>query len=551
MTELDLENGLFDAIVAGFATDDGVPAWRLERYGPVRKHHDPGCRYDPNHHIETPCVPFPGLGQPSDTSGSVPEVDPLMLLADMDQSSAAYVSCRDNFLRYMAGEPLVRKHRRLDDGWSFLCPDPYCMMWRAGYETAGACRTGWYEHCDQRPHGFTPSWPADAPFEHPAQPVCCPRDGIAAENLLVDLIERGQAVDMAGRKLTIRRCPDCSDGGTSHLVFGGRTCPGQVQCPKCGVGPGLPCDRSTNELSPIRFGRHHDFSGHGERVDLARQENRRRAAAGDLRLPAPWRDEPAPTARRTAAPVPQLAATLRIKVPWAWGENEAWSSMAFEYQRSCRFYWTDNATVGNMMFPTVEQAKWSAGMLATYYGVPESSLEVVDGVSEYEASRVFSSQVQTDARQVLASVTAETPEHHLAWAMGVITGGHARDLVTGRITVAQWAPIFGGGTGEGISYRQDRKGFMVHSYTTGLDRLLTWPKIFKAIKGRVPPKLEAEMCAALAEEGSLPRQSYEHGIAARWCVDLAMQAWLAVRPKDLPAYRENSVPTPGQTTTSQ
>lgn len=503
--DLDLENGLFDAIVAGLATDDGVP-----------------------------------------------EVDPLMLLADMDQSSAAYVSCRDNFLRYMAGEPLVRKHRRLDDGWSFLCPDPYCMMWRAGYETAGACRTGWYEHCDQRPHGFTPSWPAGMPFEHPAQPVCCPRDGIAAENLLVDLIERGQAVDMAGRKLTSRRCPGCyTGGGNSHLVFGGRTCPGQVQCPKCGVGPGLPCDRSTNELSPIRFGRHHDFSGHGERVDLARQENRRRAAAGDLRLPAPWRDEPAPTARRTAAPVPQLAATLRIKVPWAWGENEAWSSMVFEYQRSCRFYWTCNATVGNMMFPTVEQAKWSAGMLATYYGVPESSMEVVDGVSEYEASRVFGSQVQTDARQVLASVTAETPEHHLAWAMGVITGGHARDLVTGRITVAQWAPIFGGGTGEGISYRQDRKGFMVHSYTTGLDRLLTWPKIFKAIKGRVPPKLEAEMCAALAEEGSLPRQSYEHGVATRWCVDLAMQAWLAVRPKDLPAYRENSVPTPGQTTTSQ
>lgn len=500
---IDLESDLFDAIVAGF-----------------------------------------------DQTPTVPEVDPLMLLAGMDQSTAAYVSCRDDFLRYMAGEPLVRKHRRLDMGWSFLCPDPYCMSWRMEYDTAGACRTGWFEHCDQRPHGFTPAWPAAVPFEQPTQAFCRPRDGIAAENLLVDLIERGQAVDMVGRKLTIGRCPDCYTGGQySHRVFGGRTCPGQLQCPKCGVAPGVPCDRSTKELSPIHFGRHHDFSGHGERVRLAHQENQRRAAAGDLRLPAPWREEPAPTARRTAAPVPQMAATLRVKAEW--DHNEAWRSMVQEYDRACRFYWTNDATVGNIMFPTMRDAQWAAHLLARYYGINESVMEVVDGVNEYRASRVFSDLVHTDAQEVLASVTAETPEHHLAWAMGVITAGHARYLVTGRITVDQWAPIFGGGTGRGISYRQDRKGFMVDSYVTGLKRLLTWPKIFKAIKGQVPPKLEAEMRAALAEEGSLPRQSYEYCVATRWCSDLAMQAWMAVRPKDLPAYRVNPVPTPRQTTTSQ
>lgn len=63
--------------------------------------------------------------------------------------------------RFLAGEPLVRRHHRTDMGWSWLCPVPSCQEWRMGHASEDACRRSWLTH--GRGHAeITPSWPAAA-----------------------------------------------------------------------------------------------------------------------------------------------------------------------------------------------------------------------------------------------------------------------------------------------------------------------------------------------------------------------------------------------------
>lgn len=61
--------------------------------------------------------------------------------------------------RYIAGQPLVRKHRRIGDGWSWLCPVPTCQDWRMGHPTEEGCRDAWLEHATVKHPEIAPSWP--------------------------------------------------------------------------------------------------------------------------------------------------------------------------------------------------------------------------------------------------------------------------------------------------------------------------------------------------------------------------------------------------------
>jgi hypothetical protein len=48
--------------------------------------------------------------------------------------------------RYETATPLIRHHRLLSQGWSWLCPDPTCQTWRMGYPSEAAAQAAWLEH---------------------------------------------------------------------------------------------------------------------------------------------------------------------------------------------------------------------------------------------------------------------------------------------------------------------------------------------------------------------------------------------------------------------
>lgn len=87
--------------------------------------------------------------------------------------------------RYLAGEPLVRYHRTLDRGWSYLCPVPACLFWHTGHRSEQVARVQWTVHARRHP-GFVASWPNTAAVALPASRV--------AENAQMDLLVELEAV---------------------------------------------------------------------------------------------------------------------------------------------------------------------------------------------------------------------------------------------------------------------------------------------------------------------------------------------------------------------
>lgn len=463
--------------------------------------------------------------------------DPFTLLEGMQHGTLAAERCLAEFGRYIAGEPLIRHHKAPMYGWSFLCPDPRCGVWQTEFETTAACRTGWLTHCDERPHEFTPAWPGGVPFDAPTQLVCWPGH-ITDDNVLIDLIEKGVAVDVAGRKLTRQRCTKCyTYGHFSHMVVGGRTCPGQIPCTKCGADPGQPCDRSTPDLSPINFGRNGGFGGHTERFQPAADLDQARREAGDLTLPAPWRAEMAPTTRRTAPASKGMRFTVRVEVDS--DANPKWQALLRELMETGRFAWQRPLKVGHVACRSARAAQRLADAIATTCGIPESAVTVEDGLASWHTEEVLADLVRAEAYDILYRFTKDTPMAHLVWATGVITVRSAEMLAGGGLAVSDLASACGGGGGASRRYRYDggAKGMTIESVQhQGLSVLARWSDVVKMIQGKVPADMLAEIRTAIAEERSFPRTSWERGRADRWLEEIATRAWLLARPADLPPF---------------
>ena len=118
------------------------------------------------------------------------------------------------------------------------------------------------------------------------QPVADP--GNATD--YVRLVAAGTLIDLAGRPLCWEPCPDCQGERTS-----GMTCPMAVPCRHCGAKPRAKCKRPSD---------HDAAEPHKARYDDAEADNKSRAAAGDLTVPAPWptrkKEVTVPTATATA-----------------------------------------------------------------------------------------------------------------------------------------------------------------------------------------------------------------------------------------------------------
>lgn len=463
--------------------------------------------------------------------------DPFTLLSTMHLSTAAANNCLAAFARYTSGEPLVRHHRAPMHGWSFLCPDPRCGVWQVEFKTTAAARTAWYVHCDERQHEFTASWPQDVPFDEPTQVICRPRG--FGDNLLVDLIRRGVAVDNAGRLLTHARCEPCysvENAGimNHHLVISGMTCPGQMPCSKCGAAPGEKCDRSTPDLSPINFGRHNGFCGHYERFDAAQTEDFLREAAGDPRFPAPWRETIAPTARRTKMPTLGMKATLKVHA--ATETNRKWQQVVFRLRRTGRLSWVKPSEIARIVFPDVRSARKLADELVASCDVPAEDLLIEDSVVDWQAQELYSRVVEADARDLLRTFTHDTPVSHIAWIAGVISvrARYLRDNDPQVARIVQDKNTIGG-FGSGYGYENTTRGFDAIRRRPGDEAKVsvTWSQVVKMIRGKIPAALLAEIRGALAEMDSFPPYSHEHERAEQWCTDVAMQAWVLVRPADL------------------
>ncbi|WP_053065359.1 DUF6884 domain-containing protein [Micromonospora sp. RV43] len=98
------------------------------------------------------------------------------------------------------------------------------------------------------------------------------------DRLLLD----GQLVDMLGRVLTAVDCELCSTR-RPHQKTSGITCPYEVFCPTCQVGPNQPCRRPSGHKLSEAFGGLHET-----RAELAYKVDDARVAAGDMAVPAPW-----------------------------------------------------------------------------------------------------------------------------------------------------------------------------------------------------------------------------------------------------------------------
>jgi hypothetical protein len=119
------------------------------------------------------------------------------------------------------------------------------------------------------------------------QPVPDPGD----PRLYAQLVLAGALIDLAGRPLLVQPCqhgPGCP--AEYHVL--NVTDPMTLECPHCGRGPGQPCQppRPSEHRPPSVTDR-----PHRERELAAQEDMDRRAAAGDLTVPAPWPDPPAGT----------------------------------------------------------------------------------------------------------------------------------------------------------------------------------------------------------------------------------------------------------------
>lgn len=469
-------------------------------------------------------------------------LDPWTLLADMHISTIAAENGLARFGRYMAGEPLVRLHRAPMPGWSILCPDPRCEVWQTEFKTTAQARTAWFTHCDERRHDFTPSWPKDVPFDRPTQPICKPR--LYGYSTIIELIRRRVAVDNAGRLLTYDRCQPCYDasGGMwhgHHLVVSGTTCPGQVECPKCGVRPGDQCDRSTPALSPIDFGRDGGASGHHERFTAAAEADFWLESNEDPRFPAPWRADPAPTSRKSKTPKPGMAATLQVRDNI--DKNKRWGTLAIELMSAGRMKWMKHPEHAVIACRDVRAATRLGEQLTKFYGVPASAVTVQDGLTDRRhRDGLFTDLVMADARNVLASVSKDTPEAHLVWAAGVKTAALHAALDWNGISKTELTKADGDGGGgacQQFSYTKTRRGFVL-SRSRRMDepRVASWAAIAAMIRGTWLPAEVAEKTAAVLEERSFPQYTDERDRAHQWLLDVVLSAWMRVRPADLPPF---------------
>lgn len=444
-----------------------------------------------------------------------------------------------DMFRYTAGVPLVRHDRRHAWAWSFLCPVPTCQKMYAEFETAGVCRAAWFRHSDEPGHhgpDFTPAWPGNIEYEPVTQPVCWPGD-FKDVDVLIELIGRGQGVDMAGRLLRYESCTVCppESGYRQHKVISGATCVMQVPCIKCGVGAGTPCDRSTRELSPVEFGRAEMASAHSPRFLTAAADEDRRRDAGDLTLPAGWAQQPAPTKRRFKHRS-GMSATLTVDEDR--DNNEMWSGYVDEVARTGRVWTSKMGTRVHIAYPDRQTAQWAAQMLTRFYNVPAAGMRISDGVTDprYGSSN-YASMVEANAVSVLAACTKSTPVQHVAWAAGVLSANRAGNLARDVLTVDDFADICSGrSVGNGLSIRNERTGFTVHKGFGHGDpvQVLKWPRVIGLIQKHRSSATLAALREALTEVGSFPLYSVERERAVGWGIDVAMQAWMEVRPKDLP-----------------
>lgn len=148
-----------------------------------------------------------------------------------------------------------------------------------GCTHAGDCRNCYRYAVHWREQVLATLTRKKAPVQAVVQPVLAPGNDKDYARLLHD----GVLIDLAGRPLTWEPCPDCKGEGTS-----GVTCPMALECRHCGAKPRRMCKRPSE----------HDAAElHKARYDDAEADNKRRAAAGDLTVPAPWpKEAPVPTA---------------------------------------------------------------------------------------------------------------------------------------------------------------------------------------------------------------------------------------------------------------
>lgn len=436
--------------------------------------------------------------------------------------------------------PLVRYHRSHGRGWSFLCPDESCQSWQDSFETAQACRAGWFEHCDTRPHALAAEWPADVPFEPVYQMVAAPSGN--SGSIWVEMHSRAVVVDMAGRVMQYETCLCLGvvadrkvDGLTPHRTLRGEVCACLVACPTCSRGPGFGCDRT--------FG-HFDFKQHGPAVHSARHdaaiaEQDARRAAGDLRVPAPWRPELAPTARKPRKNPKVMTARLRVDV--GLDHSDMWKSLVYEFSSIGRLSWVDaRQTSCTILHQDAQSAELMRNLIVAFYGVPAGlvRVELVPADDQLRRGEVSAALTRADAFTVLGRAGHDTPEQHLVWAAGVISGADARCLAAAKLTKVSFARELEGGTIRGgRGYENNRAGFFV---TWGgylekdiVRRKVPWSKVIGMIQGRIPSVLLAEMRLALEEVRSFPIYTREWYRALTWCADLGAEAWELRRPDDL------------------
>lgn len=464
--------------------------------------------------------------------------DPMTLLANMGLSAAAAASCMGDFLRYTAGEPLVRKHRRLDEGWSFLCPDPRCQVWRAGYETAGECRVGWFRHGVERRHDFELAWPGSVPFEPVYQMIAEPNG--SSESQVADLVRRGVYVDVAGRVLDWVDCPCLAIVGdfqvsqvVAHRKITGTTCTVEVECPRCSSPAGRSCDGAFGHFDWMFGGP----SVHHERRELADLDEDFRRAGGDLTLPAPWRPDLAPTARRTPRAAARAAALLHVGARM--DTSDLLKALVREMLPVGRLRWNDEERSGCMILhPDVDSARWMSKLLADFYGISKSVMSVEPIAATEVVFRSYSAvatMTKADAEAVMRDFSGETPLSHLRWAAGVLSGGSASAFLRDKLSPKDFARECSGVTAGSMRYSNELRGFTVE-WREGSDRrsrTVTWPSVVSVIDGKVPAGVLREMRVAVDESAGFPLYSREWWRAGDWCHELVMRAWESVRPADL------------------
>lgn len=111
---------------------------------------------------------------------------------------------------------------------------------------------------------------------------------------LLALLAAGALITTGGKTMVRRTCPAC---GTRLLGSAGdaETCTCAMPCPTCLAPPGRRCRRPSE---------HGVFGNrpHGARVQTARDDTERRAAAGDPDIPARWSE----TVTESGEPQPAL-----------------------------------------------------------------------------------------------------------------------------------------------------------------------------------------------------------------------------------------------------